>query len=249
MDTNYPAATPREGYPIELSALFARLTTLLDRLGAPASGTPWRDVSARTRDALALYDHPNLGFFADTLHAPRGVSAKRAVADDHLRPNQLFAVSLGFVTGARARAMVDSVARFLLVPGALRTLAPRKVEVPLPVVRDGHLLNDPASPYFGRYEGDEDTHRKPAYHNGTAWPWLLPSFCESLVAAYPGDDAARLAARAILGSTARFLTEGTMGQLPEILDGDAPHRQRGCDAQAWSVTETLRVAIALEEPG
>jgi glycogen debranching enzyme len=77
----------------------------------------------------------------------------------------------------------------------------------------------------------------------------LPSFCESLVAAYPGDDAARLAARAILGSTARFLTEGTMGQLPEILDGDAPHRQRGCDAQAWSVTETLRVAIALEEPG
>ncbi len=249
MDTNYPAATPREGYPIELSALFARLTALLDRLGAPASGAPWRDVSERTRDALALYNHPHLGFFADTLHASPGVPAKRAVADDHLRPNQLFAVSLGFVTGARARAMVDSVARFLLVPGALRTLAPRKVEVPLPVIKDGHLLNDPASPYFGHYEGDEDTHRKPAYHNGTAWPWLLPSFCESLVAAYPGDDAARLAARAILGSTARFLTEGTIGQLPEILDGDAPHRQRGCDAQAWSVTETLRVAIALEEPG
>ena len=26
-----------------------------------------------------------------------------------------------------------------------------------------------------------------------------------------------------------------------VLDGDAPHRQRGCDAQAWAVTEALRV--------
>jgi glycogen debranching enzyme len=32
-----------------------------------------------------------------------------------------------------------------------------------------------------------------------------------------------------------------LGQLPEILDGDAPHQARGCDAQAWSVLEALRV--------
>ncbi|MBP1772036.1 MAG: Amylo-alpha-1,6-glucosidase, partial [Holophagaceae bacterium] len=25
------------------------------------------------------------------------------------------------------------------------------------------------------------------------------------------------------------------------LDGDAPHAPRGCDAQAWSVSEALRV--------
>ena len=29
--------------------------------------------------------------------------------------------------------------------------------------------------------------------------------------------------------------------LPEVVDGDAPHQQRGCDAQAWSVSEALRV--------
>jgi glycogen debranching enzyme len=34
---------------------------------------------------------------------------------------------------------------------------------------------------------------------------------------------------------------GCLGQLPEILDGDAPHQPRGCDAQAWSVLEALRV--------
>jgi starch synthase (maltosyl-transferring) len=38
-----------------------------------------------------------------------------------------------------------------------------------------------------------------------------------------------------------LLASGCLGQLPEILDGDAPHQPRGCDAQAWSVTEALRV--------
>jgi glycogen debranching enzyme len=248
MDTNHPAATPREGYPIELAALFARLTALLGRLGATASGTSWMDLSARTRDAIAsLYYDDHLGFAADTLHAPRGTPAAEARRDDHLRPNQLFAVSLGVLTGDRARSIVRSAERYLLVPGALRTLAPRHVEVPLPVARDGVLLNDPGYPYWGRYEGDEDTRRKPAYHNGTAWPWLLPTYAEALVLAWPGDARARRAARAIVGSTAALLSDGTAGQIPEILDGDAPHRHRGCDAQAWSVTETLRVAAWLEE--
>jgi glycogen debranching enzyme len=31
------------------------------------------------------------------------------------------------------------------------------------------------------------------------------------------------------------------GHLPEITDGDTPHTQRGCDAQAWGMTEVLRV--------
>ena len=40
------------------------------------------------------------------------------------------------------------------------------------------------------------------------------------------------------------MNEGCLGQIPEILDGDAPHTQRGCDAQAWGVTEALaRVEI------
>jgi starch synthase (maltosyl-transferring) len=37
------------------------------------------------------------------------------------------------------------------------------------------------------------------------------------------------------------MNEGGLGQIPEIMDGDAPHQQRGCDAQAWGVTEALRV--------
>jgi glycogen debranching enzyme len=44
----------------------------------------------------------------------------------------------------------------------------------------------------------------------------------------------------------QLLTEGCLGHLPEILDGDAPHTQRGCDAQAWGATEALRVGRKLK---
>ena len=70
------------------------------------------------------------------------------------------------------------------MPGALRSLAPLPVTPPLPIKgANGQLLNDPTNPYLGRYEGDEDTRRKPAYHNGTAWTWMFPSFCEALARA------------------------------------------------------------------
>jgi glycogen debranching enzyme len=38
-----------------------------------------------------------------------------------------------------------------------------------------------------------------------------------------------------------LINRGCVGQLPEIVDGNSPHAQRGCDAQAWSVSELLRV--------
>ena len=49
------------------------------------------------------------------------------------------------------------------------------------------------------------------------------------------------AAKAFLKTTETLLDKGCIGHLPEILDGDSPHNQRGCDAQAWSATETIRV--------
>ena len=129
-----------------------------------------------------------------------------------------------------------------MIPGALRSLAPLPATPAHAVYGNGgQLLNDPGFPYWGRYEGDEDTRRKPAYHNGTGWGWTLPTFCEALAMAYDNSPAAIAAAKAYLASTAERLKEGCLGQLPENTDGDAPHFQRGCDAQAWSVTETLRV--------
>jgi predicted glycogen debranching enzyme len=249
MDTNLPAGTPREGYPVEIQALWIRLLRQLERLDGPGDGS-WGSLADRATAALDLFWDERLDCFQDLLGGPAGTPARAARPDGLLRPNQLFLVSLGLVQGDRARRAVAAAAQYLLVPGALRSLAPLPAPVPLDIRGPGgDLLNDPLHPYWGRYEGDEDTRRKPAYHNGTAWVWLLPVFCEALARAWEFQPEAVAAARAWLGSLDGLLASGCVGQLPELLDGDAPHAQRGCDAQAWSVTEALRVWLLLAVDG
>jgi glycogen debranching enzyme len=243
MDTNHPAGTPRQGYPIEIQALWVRLLRQLARLGAPRIHESWETLAERAAESLnSLFWLEERGYAADLLIAREGQKAGRAVVDKALRSNYLLAISLGLLNGPRAQRGIEAAARYLVVPGALRTLAPLPVDPPLPIFgADGVLLNKPEKPYFGEYEGDEDTRRKPAYHNGTAWTWTFPVFCEALARAWNFDAAAVASARAYLGSMDRLLIEGCVGHLPEIVDGDTPHQQRGCDAQAWSVTEALRV--------
>jgi predicted glycogen debranching enzyme len=237
MDTNFPAATPREGYPVEIQALWIAFLELLGR----HADNSWLALAAQARQSLAQrYWLPDEGWLADNLCASSGTPAARAAADDALRPNQLLALTLGVYDGDRGRAArILQACETLLVPGGIRSLADRPVRLELPVVRDGVLLNDPRRPYCGTYTGDEDTHRKPAYHNGTAWTWQFPLYAEALVKLY-GDEA-RPAALALLGSATVLINSGCVGQIPEILDGDAPHIQRGCNAQAWGVSELLRV--------
>lgn len=231
MDTDHPAWTPREGYPIELQALALRLFDLLHRLGAPSLTESWRDLAARTRSSLDAFWLEEWGWFADVLEARAGTPASEARSDARLRPNQLLGIALGLVTGSRARRAVEAATRHLVVPGGLRSLAP---------------LEHPGPPYQSRYVGDEEGRRKPAYHNGTAWVWWLPIYAEALAAAWDFTPAAVAAARSHLADLAPRMDEGCLGQLPELLDGDAPHAPRGCDAQAWSVSEALRVWVRLE---
>ena len=251
MDTNHPAGTPREGYPIEIQVLWIRLLRQLEKNSSGSESQQWRELADRAMVSLEkLFWLEDQGWFADVLLARPRVNARNATPSDALRNNCLFAVSLGLVTGQRAKRCVEAAQKYLVVPGALRSLAPLPVSVSLPVYgTNGRLLNNPPEPYWSRYEGDEDTRRKPAYHNGTAWTWALPNFCEALVRAWDFAPNAVVTAKAYLGSVARLMNEGCLGQIPEILDGDAPHTQRGCDAQAWGVTETLRVWKWLNQRG
>jgi glycogen debranching enzyme len=251
MDTNFPAGTPREGYPIEIQVLWIRLLQQLEKISGNAERKKWSDLAARAIASLEkLFWIEERGYYADLLIAKNGQSAAEVPPsgmDDALRGNYLFAVSLGLITGERAKRCVEAAQKYLVVPGALRSLAPLPVSVPLPIYRDGQLLNNPVEPYWPHYEGDEDTRRKPAYHNGTAWTWTFPVFCEALALAWDLAPEAVATAKAYLGSVEQLLNAGCLGQVPEILDGDAPHAQRGCDAQAWGVTEALRVWRLLAE--
>jgi glycogen debranching enzyme len=251
MDTNHPAGTPREGYPIEIQSLWIRLLRQLEISSKGGVGKKWRELAERATASLGkIFWLENRGWFADVLFAGPRVIARDATPSDALRSNCLFTVSLGLVAGDRAKRCVEAAQKYLVIPGALRSLAPLPVAVPLPIYgNNGQLLNNPPEPYWPHYEGDEDTRRKPAYHNGTAWTWTFPNFCEALVRAWDFTPEAVATAKAYLGSMEKLMPEGCLGQIPEILDGNAPHAQRGCDAQAWGVTEALRVWKLLNQHG
>ncbi len=244
MDTNHPAGTPRQGYPIEIQALWYAALEILATVDSEENRNQWRLLSATVQSSiLHLFWNNDLGFLCDCLHASPGQSAGEAVADDALRPNQLLAITLGAVADTQICRRILAACEELLVPGGIRSLADRMVSHPIEIVHQNQVLNDPHQPYQGTYTGDEDTRRKPAYHNGTAWTWPFPSFCEAWALSY--GSAGQDAALAWLSSGVRLLESGCLGHIPEIMDGDAPHTPRGCDAQAWGASELLRVWIKL----
>ena len=149
--------------------------------------------------------------------------------DRRIRPNQIFAASVpnSPLTLDQQKAVVAVVQRHLLTPVGLRTLAP----------------SDPG--YKGRYTGDQ-FHRDGAYHNGTVWPWLIGPFLDAYLKVNDRSPAAVTQAKQWLKPlVAHLADEGCIGQIAEIFDGDELRRPVGCYAQAWSVAEVLRVAVAI----
>jgi predicted glycogen debranching enzyme len=245
MDTNHPAGTPRQGYPIEIQALWYAALRFLSSVDHIEKREQWSRLGGVVRASITdLFWQDSLGYLSDCLHCDADQAAMQAVADDALRPNQLFALTLGAIDDNRLCRRILAACETLLVPGAIRSLADRPVIRPIEVLHQGQRMNDPHLPYQGKYSGDEDTRRKPAYHNGTAWSWPFPSFCEAWAQTYGRES--RQTALAWLASSAELLTGGCIGHIPEILDGDFPHPQRGCDAQAWGASELLRVWIKLQ---
>ncbi|NLB55368.1 MAG: glycogen debranching protein, partial [Lentisphaerae bacterium] len=251
MDTNHPAGSPREGYPIEIQALWHAALSLLSGLDP---NRQWDRLADQVKTSIKTFLRINAlenaeklnlpepfyhAFLGDCLHARPGTSAADAAQGDALRPNQLFAITLDCLDDIDLKTSVLESCEELLVPGGIRSLADRPVLHNLPVYRDGHLLNDPTNPYWGEYTGDEDTRRKPAYHNGTVWAWPFPSYCEAMLKVR--GESAKNSALAILSSASEFFNSGCVGHLPEIADGNIPHTQKGCGAQAWSLTEFYRV--------
>jgi glycogen debranching enzyme len=115
------------------------------------------------------------------------------------------------------------VQKELLTPYGLRTLSARD------------------SRYKGKYTGPQ-RERDEAYHQGTVWPYLIGPFVESYLKVNGFSRKSRKKAAKFIQPLLQHLTEdGCLGQLCEIFDGDAPHKPKGCIAQAWSVAELIRI--------
>ena len=69
----------------------------------------------------------------------------------------------------------------------------------------------------------------------------------SLEALAASGRASAETALSLLASSVENINAGCLCHISEIADGDAPHAQKGCRAQAWSVSELLRVWLALTD--
>ena len=79
------------------------------------------------------------------------------------------------------------------------------------------------------------------------WPWLIGPYFSAWLKVHGADPTGRAAVKSWLAEVEEHLSEAGLGQVSEIFDGDAPHEARGCMAQAWSVAELLRVAVAVAD--
>jgi predicted glycogen debranching enzyme len=217
--------TPRIGKPVEINALWHHAllrmadwaTLQRDRPMAAAYALAARRAASAFGPAFWYAEGQ---YLYDVIDGPDGQldDAGRRV-DAALRPNQIFAVSLGtdLLTGEQQRAVVETCGRALLTPMGLRSLAPA----------------DPA--YVPRYQGGP-RQRDGSYHQGTVWSWLLGPYALAHQRVYGDADYAL----ELLAGIAPHLQDACVGSISEIFDAAAPHAARGCCAQAWSVAEVLR---------
>jgi len=212
--------TPRIGKPVEVQALWVNA---LRCAGESALADRAQQTFAQrywNADTRCLYD------VVDVDHQAGKVDAS-------VRPNQIFAVGglpFALLDGERAAAVLAKVDTELLTPMGLRTLA----------------RGDPA--YRGHYAGGP-SERDSAYHQGTAWPWLIGAFVDAWLNVH-GDTAPqrRAVRQRCLVPLLQHLYSAGLGHVSEIADGDAPHTPRGCPFQAWSLGELLRALARTATP-
>ena len=207
--------TARTGKPVEINALWINalesMVQFANVLGS--SSDTYANLLQKAKPSFGKFWNAQRNCCFDVLDSP-GVGS-----DSSLRPNQIFAVSLGasLLSAEQQKAVVDACASSLLTPFGLRSLAP----------------HEPG--YVGVYSGGP-RERDAAYHQGTVWGWLLGPFALAHYRVYKD----RTTARGFLEPLARSIDSYGLGTLAEIFDGDAPHHPRGCIAQAWTVGELLR---------
>ena len=222
MDAKYDgvALTPRCGKAVEVNVLWYNSLCWLAQFYAnqdTEAAKHYHSMANKVKKAFRQFWNETTGYLNDCI-APDGS------IDASLRPNQIFAVSLSFspLPPQQQKSVVDAVQKGLLTPYGLRT------------------LNAQDSRYKSTYTGPQQQ-RDEAYHQGTVWPYLIRPFVEAYLKVNDFSRKSKKKSAEFIEPLMQHLTEdGCLGQICEIFDGDAPHKPRGCIAQAWSVAELIR---------
>lgn len=216
--------TQRLGKPVEVQALWINALRSAAFLLEDSSLATVAD-KAQQRFGSKFWSE-KLGYYFDVIDC----EGRLGETDASLRPNQIFA--LGGLPWRivedqnKIKKVLKAVEESLLTPYGLRTIAPE----------------DPR--YSGIYEGSQ-AKRDLSYHQGSAWPWLLGAFVDAWLFSKGFTTEAKLEAKARFLNPLWDVFKNT-GLAPELTDGDAPNRLRGCPFQAWTLGEIIRISEACD---
>jgi len=218
--------TPRIGYDVEVNALWYNAVNFALEAAKKARDKEfiedWQDTPEKTKKSfIDLFWDNDKKYLADYINDDEGKNWD-------VRPNQVIATSLPFIMlkEEQCQKILSVVEKELLTPRGLRSLSPKNEK------------------YIGRYEGNEHK-RDLAYHQGTAWPWLLGHFVEGYLNIH-GKSGIRLTEKILYGFEEEMTNHG-IGTISEIYDGDPPFEARGAISQAWSVSEIFRIKCLLDK--
>lgn len=138
-----------------------------------------------------------------------------------VRPNMAIAVGLKYspLNRRESKSVLDFVTRELLTPKGLRSLSPK------------------SRGYTPIYRGNPGE-REQAVHNGPARPWLFGFYCDAYFKVF-GFSGLSFIERMLIGFEEE-MSEGCIGSLSELYDGNPPYTGRGAVSTAKNVGEILR---------
>jgi predicted glycogen debranching enzyme len=212
--------TPRHGKAVEINALWLNVLFMLAEMEEKLLNDIHAAVILRKLADQVVASFAKTFWYAEGGYLYDVVQGN--MRDPAIRPNQLFAVSLPYspLSKAQQKSVFEVVTKQLLTPYGLRSLA------------RGH------EKYCGKYTGNT-FQRDCAYHQGTVWAWLIGAYCDAYAKVNGKPGKKEMAG--LLSGLIAHLEDAGLGSVSEIFEGDAPHRPVGCFAQAWSVSELLRV--------
>lgn len=227
MDSARPDGTPlipRTGYLVEFNALWYNALMFLLQMYADDKQMQsrverWQKISGAYAESFAPTFLNDYGYLYDYVNG--------SYTDLSVRPNMVIAVGVDHTPLDRRqrKRILDFVTRELLTPKGLRTLSPNSYG------------------YNPWYVGNPEQREK-AYYSGSARPWLMGFYCHAYVKVF-GIGGLSFVNRMMIGFEDE-MSQGAIGTLSELYDGNPPFIGRGAVSFAANVGEILRVLRLLK---
>jgi len=214
---------PRSGYIVEFNALWYNALKFASEL-AEANQNAERhsqleEIATKTGASFVETFVNGYGYLFDFIDG--------AYIDWSVRPNMLFAIALDYspLNRQQKRAVLNIITKELLTPKGIRSLSPNS---------EGYR------PYYTGPQKERDL----AYHQGTAWPWLLGFYLEAYLRLYQLSGIS-FVERMLIGLDDEMNLH-CIGTLSELYDGNPPFQSGGAISFAMNVASILRILKLLE---